>query len=128
MDSATSSTLEIDRLVAETGRTSFAPNISRVKIEDAGKVKLPKYSGPTNPKSHMIAFRIAMGQAHLYEHELEADYCQLFAENLTRAALYWFYRLEKGSIGNFQKLSTEFLKHYFMLIEDKATMADLWNT
>ena len=76
----------------------------------------------------MTAFRIAMGRAHLLEHELEAGYCQLFAENLGGAALEWFSRLEEGSIGNFQKLSTEFLKHYSMLVEDKASMADLWNT
>ena len=128
MHSATSSAPEIDRLVAETGRTPFSKEISRVKIGDAGKVRLPKYSGTTNPKSHMTAFRIAMGRAHLYEHELEAGYCQLFAENLTGAALDWFSRLEEGSISSFQKLSTEFLKHYSMLVEDEATMADLWNT
>ena len=39
-----------------------------------------------------------------------------------------FSRLEEGSMGNFQNLSTEFLKHYSMLIEDEATMANLWNT
>ena len=75
--------------------------------------------------SHMTAFGIAMARAHLFEHELEAGYCQLFAENLTGSALDWFSRLEEGSIDSFQKLSAEFLKHYSMLIEDKATMADL---
>ena len=128
MHSATSSAPEIDRLVAEPDRNPFASNISKVKIGDTGKARLLKYSGTTNPKSHMTAFRIAMGRVHLYEHELEVGFRQLFAENLTGVALDCFSRLEEGSIGNFQKLSTEFLKHYSMFVEDEATMAHLWNT
>lgn len=72
--SGTSLAPEIDRLVAETGRTLFASNISKVKIGDAGKVRLPKYSGTTNPKFHMTVFRIGIGRAHLYKPKLQAGY------------------------------------------------------
>ena len=67
--SATSSAPEIDRLVAETGRTPFAKNITDVFIGDAGKVRLPRYNGTSNPKAYILSFRIAMGRAMLTERE-----------------------------------------------------------
>ena len=59
--SATSSAPEIDRLIAETGRTPFAKNITDVFIGDIGKVRLPRYNGTSNPKAYILSFRIAMG-------------------------------------------------------------------
>ena len=95
MQYATSSAPEIDRLVADTGRTPFAPCITQVRIGDTGKVRLPKYSGTSNPKTYVTAFRIAMGRACLRDNEREAGFCQLFAENLSGSALDWFSRLEE---------------------------------
>ena len=85
--SATSSASVIDRLVAETGRTPFAKNIADVLIGDAGKVRLPRYNGTSNPKAYILSFRIAMGRAMLIEREREVGYCQFFAESLFGTAL-----------------------------------------
>ena len=85
--SATSKTLEIDRLVAKTGMTLFTKNITDVFIGDAEKVRLSCYNHISNPKAYIMTYRKAMGLAMLIEREWEAGYCQLFAESLSGSAL-----------------------------------------
>ena len=62
----------------------------------------------------------------LAKRELEAGYCQIFAESLSGSALEWFSKLEPNSIDSFDKLSAAFLKHYSMFVEDDLAIADLW--
>ena len=66
-----------------------------------------------------------MALACLNDNELEAGYCQLFAENLSGSALDWFSRLEEGSISSFRQLSAAFIKQYSMLVEEDAVGIDL---
>ncbi|KAG7548052.1 Ribonuclease H-like superfamily [Arabidopsis suecica] len=87
---ATSSALEIDRVIQETRRTPFTSRISNLRIKDSRKVNLPTYDGKGDPKNHLAAFQIAAGRIDLEPDEEDAGYCKLFSENLSGSALLWF--------------------------------------
>ncbi|XP_024013395.1 uncharacterized protein LOC112087756 [Eutrema salsugineum] len=129
---AISAAPEIDRILEETQRTLFTTRIMEARIPEPGKVRIPFYEGTTDPKAHITAFRIAMGQAftrnaaNLTEWEVDAGYCLLFVKHLKGAALEWFSRQERNSIGSFQQLSALFLKQYSMFMDRGTSDADLW--
>ncbi|XP_024004978.1 uncharacterized protein LOC112082110 [Eutrema salsugineum] len=129
---ATSAAPEIDRMLEETQRTPFTARITEARILELGKVRIPFYEGTTDPKAHITAFRIAMGRAFtknaakLTEREVDAGYCLLFVEHLKGAALEWFSRQERNSIGIFQQLSALFRKQYSMFMDRGTSDADLW--
>ncbi|XP_024009257.1 uncharacterized protein LOC112084368 [Eutrema salsugineum] len=128
----TSAAPEIDRMLEETQRTPFTARITEARIPEPGKVRIPFYEGTTDPKAHITAFRIAMGRAFtknaakLTERKVDAGYCLLFVEHLKGAALEWFSRQERNSIGNFQQLSALFQKQYSMFMDRGTSDADLW--
>ncbi|XP_024010433.1 uncharacterized protein LOC112085451 [Eutrema salsugineum] len=129
---ATSAALEINQMLEETQRTPFTARITEARIPEPGKVRILFYKVTTDPKAHITAFRIAMGRAltkiavKLTEREVDAGYCLLFVEHLKGAALEWFSRQERNSIGSFQQLSALFLKQYSMFMDRGTSDADLW--
>ncbi|KAL0729956.1 hypothetical protein Bca4012_026049 [Brassica carinata] len=127
MHTATSAAPDIDQVIKETRRTPFTNRITSVRLHDIGKIKFPEYSGNSDPKAHISAFRLSISRAHLSDKEKEAGYCRFFAENLTGPALEWFAGLEGNSIDNFTQLVSTFLKQYSVYIETRKTVADLWN-
>ncbi|KAG7568053.1 hypothetical protein ISN45_Aa04g008900 [Arabidopsis thaliana x Arabidopsis arenosa] len=122
---ATSSALEIDRVIEETRR--ITSRISSLRIKDSRKVKLPTYDGKGDPKNHLAAFQIAVGRIDLEPGEEDARFCKLFSENLSGPALLWFTQLEPETIDSFKELSSAFLKQYSMFMEKTTSDADLWN-
>ncbi|XP_056846056.1 uncharacterized protein LOC130497104 [Raphanus sativus] len=126
MHMATSAAPNIDLAIEETRRTPFRERISGMKLSIVGKMKFPEYSGKSDPKAHIRAFRLAISRAHLNNDEKQAGYCRFFAENLAGSALEWFAGLEENSIDNFTQLVSAFLKQYSVFIETRTTEADLW--
>ncbi|XP_024010351.1 uncharacterized protein LOC112085372 [Eutrema salsugineum] len=107
-------------------------NLQWIEQVEPGKVRIPFYEGTTDLKAPITAFRIAMGRAFtknaakLTKREVDAGYCLLFVEHLKGAALEWFSRQERNSIGYFQQLSALFLKQYSMFMDRGTSDADLW--
>lgn len=123
---AISAATEIDRVLRETQNTPFSSHLLNIPFRHPGKIKLPTYNGTTDPREHLTAFSIAMGRANFSPEERDVGFCQLFVESLSGLALGWFSRLETDSIKSFTQLSTAFLKHYSLYIQQSASNADLW--
>ncbi|CAA7018242.1 unnamed protein product [Microthlaspi erraticum] len=123
---ATSSAPDIDRVIKESRRTPFSLRIKSTYIRDTSKLRIPEYSGNSDPRAYMRAFNLVVSRVPFSPEEIEAAYCRLFAENLIGPAQEWFSTLDENSIDNFDQLQSAFLKQYSIFIESKITEADLW--
>ncbi|XP_013608034.1 PREDICTED: uncharacterized protein LOC106314751 [Brassica oleracea var. oleracea] len=124
---ATITAPEIDRVLRETQNTPFTFRLLSIPVRhQKNKIKLLTYNGTSDPREYLTAFSIATGRANFSPEEHDAGLCQLFVENLSGLALGWFSRLEALSIDNYNQLSTAFLKHYSLFIQQSETNADLW--
>lgn len=90
---AISSAPEIERLLEEIQKTLFTDQIINTPVQHTGKIKIPTYNGSLDPCHYITSFTIAMGRTQFFTEERDADYCHLFIENLSGAALSWFSRL-----------------------------------
>ncbi|XP_013601266.1 PREDICTED: uncharacterized protein LOC106308674 [Brassica oleracea var. oleracea] len=117
----------IERLLAETLKTSFSRGITDVRYRPEEKIRLPTFAGKEDPTDHITAFNIAMGRTNFSDEERDAGYCRLFVESLQGPALGWFTGLERDSINDFHDLVAAFLKQCIMFTRQGATLSDLWN-
>jgi len=69
---ATSSELDINRVIEEARRTPFTPQIASLRIRDSRKLNLEPYNGLEDPKSYLAAFLIAAGRVDLDKAEEDA--------------------------------------------------------
>ena len=123
----TTSAPQIERVLAESLRTPFTKEITRVRLRKMEKLRLPTFDGVSDPSAHLTSFNIAMRRANLSDEEKDTGFCQLFVEILEGVALNWFTGLQENSVSNFHDLSTAFLKNYIMFTRQEATATDLWN-
>ncbi|XP_048605665.1 uncharacterized protein LOC125583132 [Brassica napus] len=123
----TTSAPQIERVLAESLRTPFTENITKVHLRKMEKLHLPTFDGVSDPSAHVTSFNIAMRRANLSDEEKDTGFCQLFIETLEGIALNWFTSLQENSVDSFYDLSTAFLKNYIMFTRQEATATDLWN-
>ena len=81
---ATSSELDINRVIKKARRPPFIPQIASLRIRDSRKLNLEMYNGLEDPKSYLAAFLIVARRVDLDEAEKDARYYKLFSENLSR--------------------------------------------
>lgn len=66
-------------VLAVTIKTSFAKEITDIKIHHTNKQRIPFVLG-----DHLNTFNIAMERAHFADEEKDARYCQLFVVSTDR--------------------------------------------
>ncbi|XP_023644227.1 uncharacterized protein LOC111832119 [Capsella rubella] len=124
---ATSAAPDVDRVIEDSKKTPFSPQISMARLKDTRKVKFQSYKGKGDPKVHLQTFLLMASRVDFEPHEEDAGYCKLFAETLQGPALRWFASLGEGSVDDFTQFSTTFIKQYSSFIRVGVTYAQLWN-
>ena len=99
MHLATSAAADIDQAIEETRRTPFTDRITSVRLSNIGKIKFSEYAGNSDPKAHILAFRLAVTRAHLNDDEKEAGYYRFFAEKPHR----FRFGMVRGPRGKFDR-------------------------
>ncbi|KFK29662.1 hypothetical protein AALP_AA7G162600 [Arabis alpina] len=127
MDRATSKAPELDMILEQAQHTPFSAHITKARVSDPGKIRVPTYDGTEDPADHLNEFSVAMTRSNFKEEEMNVGKCLLFVENLKGPALKWFKGLESNSIVTFKQLSEAFIKHYSIFIETQTSGADLWS-
>ncbi|KAF8100247.1 hypothetical protein N665_0228s0002 [Sinapis alba] len=68
---AISAAPEIDRVLRETQNTPFTPCLLNIPVRHPGKIKIPTYSGTSDPIEYLTAFSISMGRANFPPEECD---------------------------------------------------------
>lgn len=76
--------------IEETMRIPFTNRIAGVRLSTIENIKFPKYSGSSDSKAYIRAFRLAISRVHLNDDEKEARYYRFFEENFTGSDQEWF--------------------------------------
>ncbi|CAA7058092.1 unnamed protein product [Microthlaspi erraticum] len=117
---------DIDKVIRETQQTPFSSRIANTCLRDTYKLRIPEYSGNSDPRAYIRALYLEILRAQFSPEEIEAACCQLFVENLAGPAKKWFETLDEKSIDNFDQLISAFVNQYSIFIESEVSEADLW--
>ncbi|CAA7058152.1 unnamed protein product [Microthlaspi erraticum] len=107
---------DIDKVIRETQQTPFSSRIANTCLRDTYKLRIPEYSGNSDPRAYIRALYLEILRAQFSPEEIEAACCQLFVENLAGPAKKCFGSRSLEAFSSSKRITSIYVNRFKAII------------